>query len=96
MFFTVIKILYAAIAVMITCGALVMILKDGGGGYYERQASEGRKFLGLVLLIFGNIFWRLFCEFMIVLFRINHSLKNIDENTGKKTQQGEIRPLLVQ
>jgi hypothetical protein len=38
---------------------------------------------GLIFLICGNILWRISCELIIVFFRINNTLSNIDANTKK-------------
>lgn len=37
-------------------------------------------FGGLLIIVFGNVAWRLWCEFVIVLFRINNPLSKIDDN----------------
>lgn len=34
---------------------------------------------GLIMMFFGNLVWRLFCEFIVVLFKINDSLISIDK-----------------
>ena len=33
---------------------------------------------GLLILVFGNLYWRIILEFVMVLFRINDSLQSID------------------
>ena len=37
--------------------------------------------LGLLVLVFGTLYWRIICEFMIVVFRMQGSLKAIQANT---------------
>lgn len=34
--------------------------------------------VGLLLFIFGNLYWRIILEFVMVLFRMNDSLQSID------------------
>ena len=81
------QILYVIVAVLITIAGLMMLFKGGGNsrGYsdYGDSPFAGGTLMGLLILIFGNVFWRLWCEFMIVLFRINKTLTNIDENTKR-------------
>ncbi|MEO8403777.1 MAG: DUF4282 domain-containing protein [Chitinophagaceae bacterium] len=81
------QILYVIVAVLITIAGLMMLFKGGGSsrGYrdYGDGPFAGGTLMGLLILIFGNVFWRLWCEFMIVLFRINKTLTNIDENTKR-------------
>ena len=36
---------------------------------------------GILLLIFGGLYWRIICEFIIVVFRMNSSLNAIRANT---------------
>jgi hypothetical protein len=74
----IIQILYVIVAIIITIGALVIMFK-GDSGY--RSAMPGGFFSGLVVLVFGNIIWRIWCELMIVIFRIHKSLNNIETGT---------------
>jgi hypothetical protein len=39
---------------------------------------------GLVFLLLGPLFWRIFCELLIVIFRINDTLTEIAGNKGAK------------
>jgi len=32
----------------------------------------------LIVLVFGNLYWRVILEFVMVLFRMNDSLQSID------------------
>jgi hypothetical protein len=38
----------------------------------------GQAIAGLLVFIFANLYWRIICEFIMVLFRMNDSLKSID------------------
>lgn len=42
-------------------------------------SAEGGFFQGLLLLIFGSIGWRIYCELIIVFFQMNKSLNDIRE-----------------
>lgn len=39
------------------------------------------RIIGLLILTAGNIFWRVWCELIIVFFRINETMNGIEENT---------------
>jgi hypothetical protein len=64
--------IYVLGAVLITLSALVSLGAAGSGGVIG----------GLILLIIGNIWWRIVLEFVMVLFRINDSLASIDRRGG--------------
>jgi hypothetical protein len=34
---------------------------------------------GLLIFVFGNLYWRVILEFIIVLFRINEGIRSIDQ-----------------
>jgi hypothetical protein len=38
--------------------------------------------VGILLLIFGGLYWRIICEFIIVVFRMNSSLSAIRAHTA--------------
>ena len=40
--------------------------------------------IGLVVLFLGPLFWRIFCELLIVIFRINDTLTEISGDKGAK------------
>lgn len=77
----VIQIVYAIIAGLITLGGLVTLFS---GSRALSGLMPGGAFMGVVILVFGNILWRIWCELIIVFFRINSSLSNIDANTKKE------------
>lgn len=43
----------------------------------------GNLLVGLAILTFGNLYWRIVLEFVMVLFRMNDSLQSIDRR-GKR------------
>jgi hypothetical protein len=63
-----ITVIYVVGAVLITIAAL------GAAG----SAGSGGVILGLLWFVFGNLWWRIVLEFVMVLFRINDSLASID------------------
>lgn len=76
------QIVYMAVAALITVAGLKMLFS--GDGSYNRGLFGGGTGSGVFLLLFGNVIWRLWCEVIIVLFRINSSLRNIDNNTQRQ------------
>lgn len=62
-----IKILYALGVLVITIGGIISLFDDF--------------LIGLGAIIFGNLFWRLICEAIIVVFSIHDVLISIDRKT---------------
>ncbi|MFT3949240.1 MAG: DUF4282 domain-containing protein [Agriterribacter sp.] len=78
----IIQIMYVVIAVIITIGGLATMFSGGrSGGYGPASFIPGGFMGGLLIIIFGNVLWRVWCELIIVFFRINKSLNNIDDKT---------------
>ena len=63
-------VIYVIGAIGITLVSLGALLAVAGG--------NGAMVTGLLLFLFGNLYWRIFCEFVMVLFRMNDSLQSID------------------
>jgi Domain of unknown function (DUF4282) len=78
----VIQIVYVVVAILITLGALLSMF--GSGSYYSPMAYLGGGGVvgGLIMLVVGNIGWRIWCELVIVFFRINRTLSNIEQQKG--------------
>lgn len=73
----VIQIIYFIIAGLITLGGIITLFSgDSFTGF-----MPGGFFMGMAILIFGNILWRIWCELIIVFFRINNTLSDIDNHT---------------
>ncbi len=53
----------------------------GGVGTMFAGQAGGGFFKGLVVLIFGILMWRIWCELVIVFFTMNDSLKQIRDKT---------------
>ena len=81
----IIQIMYAVVAVIITIAGLATMFSGGSssgyGGYGPASFIPGGFMGGLLIIIFGNVLWRVWCELIIVFFRINKSLSNIDDKT---------------
>ena len=43
--------------------------------------ANDQALVGLLVLVFGTLYWRIICEVFIVLFRMNESLDTIKANT---------------
>jgi hypothetical protein len=63
-----VTIIYVIGAIFITLGALASLANGGAGGVL----------VGILVFIFGNLYWRVILEFIIVLFRINEGIQSID------------------
>ena len=90
----IIQILYVVGAICITLGGLAMMFggsrhSEYGGGYGGgfgggspfSLLGGGGFIAGLIFLLIGNVGWRIWCELIIVFFRINKTLTNIETNT---------------
>jgi len=66
---TIIKILYVIGAITLTILGIV-ILSTG---------REEEKLIGIVIIIFGNLLWRILCEGSIILFSIHESLISLNK-----------------
>lgn len=85
----IIQIVYIVVAILITIMALATMfgghssgdLGGGYGGYGLTSMLGGGGFIGgLIFLVVGNVAWRMWCELIIVFFRMNKTLTNIEMN----------------
>ena len=72
----IIQIVYVIIAALITIGGLISMFTGG-----DNSMLPGGPLYGILIIVFGNILWRIWCELIIVFFRMNKTLSNIDEKT---------------
>lgn len=85
----ILPIFYLIGAVLITISGLFLMFAGGSASKYSSDFSVsgmlmgGGFFMGLIYIVLGNIFWRIWCEFLMVLFTINGGIKNIEKNTRK-------------
>jgi hypothetical protein len=80
-----IRVLYIAGAIVITLSGIFLIfgMAKGLGVEIPVDARIGGKLQGVLLMVFGNIVWRILCEGWIVLFVIHEKLGDIDTNTRR-------------
>lgn len=79
------SVIYIIVAFLITIGSFIVI---GAGAsipsYYGIGSTVGGTYVigGLVILIVGNLGWRLICELIVVQFSIHDRLVSIDNKLG--------------
>lgn len=74
----VITVIYILGAILITLiGIIILIWGRVLSGEIYKDASSAI-FSGILIISFGNFFWRILCEFIAVFFKINDSLISID------------------
>lgn len=71
-----IKILYALGVLVITIGGLITLFSESF-------------IMGLGAIIFGNLFFRLLCEAIIVIFSIHDRIVSIDKKTVGASDPGK-------
>jgi hypothetical protein len=49
--------------------------------------SNDQALAGLLVLVFGTLYWRVVCEVFIVFFRMNETLSAIKSDTGSITSR---------
>jgi hypothetical protein len=79
---TFIMIIYILGALVVTILSFLIML---GGAFTVQSFSMGGGIailLGVLMLIFGNLFWRILCEYMIVQFRIYDELVSLNRKMG--------------
>ena len=75
---TLIKIIYVIGMIAITVSGVGLMI--GGGDYGDATYTYG----GMALIIFGNLFWRIFCEGWIIIFSLHETTVSIlNELKGK-------------
>jgi hypothetical protein len=79
---TFIMIIYILGAVVVTIGSILLMAFGGGYG----GAAVGI-ILGIVMLIFGNLAWRILCEYWVVQFRIYEEIAALNRRMGGTSPQ---------
>ena len=67
-------IFWIGVAAAIIAGIVVLVSAD----------EAGARLFGLLYIILGPLYWRVVCELLILLFRINETLTDIKNNTERK------------
>ena len=66
----------SVIQVVFVLGLIGIVIGSIGAIANDQAAA------GLLILIFGGLYWRILCELLIVVFRMNSSLNAISQNTA--------------
>lgn len=74
---TLILIVYALGFVFITIKGFSTMFEKQESFFGMRSDISGQILLGLAILIFGNLLWRIICEGAIILFSIHDELTSI-------------------
>lgn len=72
------------IQVVYALGALILTI----GGFKLLFGGGEESMLGLGLLIFGNLVWRILCELLIVTFAIHDGIISIEKEIRKTGERG--------
>ena len=73
----IIQVIYFIVAGLITLGGIITLVSGN-------SFIPGGMLTGLVVLVFGNVLWRIGCELTIIFFRINDTLSDIDAHTKQE------------
>ena len=81
----IIQIVYIVGAILLTIAALAAMFgghssEYGGYGGPMSMLTGGGFIGGLIFLVVGNVVWRMWCELIVIFFRINKTLNNIEIN----------------
>jgi hypothetical protein len=79
---TFIMVIYILGALVVTIGSIVLMAYGAGYG----GAAVGIIF-GIIMLIFGNLAWRILCEYWIVQFRIYEEIAALNRHMGGVSPQ---------
>jgi hypothetical protein len=75
----VMALVYAIGALLITIVAIEIAVMGQLPPFSYKNPGEAYVAAVLVFLI-GNLFWRIICEYIVILFKINESLISIDKS----------------
>jgi hypothetical protein len=79
---TFIMVIYILGALVVTIGSIVLMAFGVGYG----GAAVGI-IVGIVMLIFGNLAWRILCEYWVVQFRIYEEIAALNRHMGGASPQ---------
>ena len=74
-----IKIIYVLGMIGVTIYGIVLIVEGAESSYHEELV-----YIGLLVIIFGNLIWRLICEGWILMFRMHDALVSIEKLLRQK------------
>ncbi len=78
----IIQIVFWVGVVLSVIGGIGMIISGAGA----RFGGGNQVLTGLIMLFLGPLFVRIYCELLIVMFRINETLTEIKHNTGRREE----------
>ena len=64
-------------------GGIMMIANAHHTGFYGDNWNAGEVLIGIIWMILGPLSVRVWCEFIIIFFRMNETLTEINNNTKK-------------
>lgn len=73
---TLMKVIYVIGMAGVTFWGLIMILE----GTQSNWGGGGLILLGLAIIVFGNLWWRIACEFSVLLFSMHEILGSIEQS----------------
>jgi hypothetical protein len=79
---TFIMIIYILGALVLTIGSILLMVFGAGVG-----GAGVAVILGIIMLIFGNLAWRMLCEYWIVQFRIYEEIAALNRHMGGTSPQ---------
>ena len=77
---TFIMVIYILGALVATIGSILLMVSGVGG-------TGIAVILGIIMLIFGNLAWRILCEYWIVQFRIYEEIAALNRHMGGASPQ---------
>lgn len=85
---TFIMVIYILGALVITIGSFIIMFVDFnvGGAGVSLGGGVGI-IIGIVMLIFGNLAWRILCEYWVVQFRIYEEIAALNRRMGGPSTQ---------
>ncbi len=78
-----IQIIFWICVVVSVLGGLGQIVNGLGNSYFGGMQVIG----GLIMLVVGPLFARIWCEFILVIFKIYESLKNVEKKLNENKEQ---------
>ena len=79
---TFIMIIYILGALVVTIGSFLLMLAGASVG-----GTGVAVILGIIMLIFGNLAWRILCEYWVVQFRIYEEIAALNRHMGGTSPQ---------
>jgi uncharacterized membrane-anchored protein len=75
----IVKLLYVIGMIAITIEGFVTMFSRRGTFYFGYYVSGGNFWRGLLIIVVGNLIWRVVCEVIILLFSIHEILASIEK-----------------